>query len=634
MLCPTRGASLNLIEKIPFHPRCTALRQPPSHSCRPHSCRPHKKLVTRAAARERKGGARNAEEVELDFMQERPFFEPAIRSFALGLGSGILLELVHVAISLNNAANMSASSLSTLLPRAFQLDELDPLVFWDNVAAMASFAASYGLEVAAIVAVLKQFPNDTRKAARAIMQLPTLPKLLMPNLPKLRRAMCTNLMKARMRSSSSSTAALEGISTSIPESSGSDVSPPAPPISQFSDPNPPAASSTINTPSVLRGSYTETPPVSTFSDDAADVLLDQPGRRAGVPFPPLQGPSLPTPAPPDTCPHPQEPPSPPKSISPPPLARPSPRAGLAPGAWLPSEQDPPALRRERELWERRGFLKNFWYCAAMSRQLGQDKPLEVAILGRKVTLFRDSEGKACCLDNICPHRGAPLGKGWLKDVEDGDGEPDTCVVCPYHGWAFNAEGKVREVPSSPDQEHLPKRSLVPPYTVEEKGGFVWLFFGSSSLPPEERPPIPFVPELEDPRWQPVFGELEFDAPHWSVFDNAIDMAHIHYLHGDSFGNQSKPEVMDMHMSRSTFSVSGNFRIYNKPVNLLWEWASTDAVPVEVTAFLPSTSAIKITLGQGVQMITFVNTVPIDANRSVNRFCLIRNFAGWAGFDTW
>jgi len=34
------------------------------------------------------------------------------------------------------------------------------------------------------------------------------------------------------------------------------------------------------------------------------------------------------------------------------------------------------------------------------------------------------------------------------------------------------------------------------------------------------------------------------------------------------------------------------------------------------------------------MITFVNTVPIDANRSVNRFCLIRNFAGWDGFDIW
>jgi len=37
---------------------------------------------------------------------------------------------------------------------------------------------------------------------------------------------------------------------------------------------------------------------------------------------------------------------------------------------------------------------------------------------------------------------------------------------------------------------------------------------------------------------------------------------------------------------------------------------------------------------GVQMITFVNTTPIDENRAINRFCLIRNFAGWEGFDGW
>lgn len=31
----------------------------------------------------------------------------------------------------------------------------------------------------------------------------------------------------------------------------------------------------------------------------------------------------------------------------------------------------------------------------------------------------------------------------------------------------------------------------------------------------------------------------------SVFDNALDMAHIHYLHSDSFGNQGKPVIQDM-----------------------------------------------------------------------------------------
>lgn len=44
-----------------------------------------------------------------------------------------------------------------------------------------------------------------------------------------------------------------------------------------------------------------------------------------------------------------------------------------------------------------------------------------------------------------------------------------------------------------------------------------------------------------------------------VFENAIDMAHIHYLHNDSFGNSEKPRIHDMTTTRDTFHVEANFR---------------------------------------------------------------------------
>jgi hypothetical protein len=56
--------------------------------------------------------------------------------------------------------------------------------------------------------------------------------------------------------------------------------------------------------------------------------------------------------------------------------------------------------------------------------------------------------------------------------------------------------------------------------------------------------------------------------------------------------------------------------------------------VEFKAFVPSTSMVRIQLGAGVSMITFVNTVPIDDKRSINRFCLIRNFAPNKAFDAY
>ena len=105
-----------------------------------------------------------------------------------------------------------------------------------------------------------------------------------------------------------------------------------------------------------------------------------------------------------------------------------------------------------------------------------------------------------------------------------------------------------------------------------QGGFVWLFYGSKALPEDERLPIPYVPELEDPNWRPVYGEIEFNCPHWSVFENAIDMAHIHYLHSGTFGNQEQPEIRGMTCSTTAYGVDASFRLHNKPVNALWDFS--------------------------------------------------------------
>ncbi len=46
--------------------------------------------------------------------------------------------------------------------------------------------------------------------------------------------------------------------------------------------------------------------------------------------------------------------------------------------------------------------------------------------------------------------GNPVAAGWVTKV---DGDP--CVVCPYHGWAFDGEGRVRDVPASENKVPSP-----------------------------------------------------------------------------------------------------------------------------------------------------------------------------------
>ena len=58
------------------------------------------------------------------------------------------------------------------------------------------------------------------------------------------------------------------------------------------------------------------------------------------------------------------------------------------------------------------------------------------------------------------------------------------------------------------------------------------------------------------------------------------------------------------------------------------------------ALLPSTSVIAFTLGNGLSFTTFVNTVPINEHRTVNRFALVRKLSAdrlgvfnWGAWDS-
>ena len=57
---------------------------------------------------------------------------------------------------------------------------------------------------------------------------------------------------------------------------------------------------------------------------------------------------------------------------------------------------------------------------------GEARILEMEDL-RSVAIF-NLEGEFFAIDNLCAHRGGPLGEGW---VENG------VVTCPWHGWDFD-----------------------------------------------------------------------------------------------------------------------------------------------------------------------------------------------------
>lgn len=49
--------------------------------------------------------------------------------------------------------------------------------------------------------------------------------------------------------------------------------------------------------------------------------------------------------------------------------------------------------------------------------------------GTQVAVF-NVNGEFCAINNICPHRGGPLGEGDLEG---------TLATCPWHGWQFDVK---------------------------------------------------------------------------------------------------------------------------------------------------------------------------------------------------
>jgi phenylpropionate dioxygenase-like ring-hydroxylating dioxygenase large terminal subunit len=162
---------------------------------------------------------------------------------------------------------------------------------------------------------------------------------------------------------------------------------------------------------------------------------------------------------------------------------------------------------------------NFWYPIAKSEEVVTYEPFRTQVIGQKLVAFRDKKGAAHVLSDVCIHRGAALGKGWVRD--------DT-VVCPYHGWQFGGDGLCKHIPTV-DDEKVPARAKVDSYPIQEKYGIVFAFLGD--LPEEERPPLHEIEEYEKEGWRAnKLVVFELNAFYERSIENGLDPSHNEFVH--------------------------------------------------------------------------------------------------------
>jgi phenylpropionate dioxygenase-like ring-hydroxylating dioxygenase large terminal subunit len=170
--------------------------------------------------------------------------------------------------------------------------------------------------------------------------------------------------------------------------------------------------------------------------------------------------------------------------------------------------------------EVRGVLQNCWYLAGWSEEVGGGRLLARQIAGHHLVFARAADGRVFALEDMCPHRFAPLSMG---RCEAG------VITCPYHGLAFGSAGRCVHNPHGPITSALSVRS----FPVVERHDALWLWPGSSPSDPQSIPDFSFIdrtaPEAR------VKGHLQSAVDYRLMVDNIMDLTHADFLHASSLG---------------------------------------------------------------------------------------------------
>ena len=90
----------------------------------------------------------------------------------------------------------------------------------------------------------------------------------------------------------------------------------------------------------------------------------------------------------------------------------------------------------------------------------------IEVDGRRIVFWRSNDG-IVAMNDVCVHRGSQLSRGEVE--RDIDGRGKCTIVCPYHHWKFDEEGRIADVPSE-KEGRWPRRSMQRTYRLEFEDG--------------------------------------------------------------------------------------------------------------------------------------------------------------------
>jgi phenylpropionate dioxygenase-like ring-hydroxylating dioxygenase large terminal subunit len=242
-----------------------------------------------------------------------------------------------------------------------------------------------------------------------------------------------------------------------------------------------------------------------------------------------------------------------------------------------------------------GF-EDYWYVVAESRELTRRDVLARRVLDRELACFRGADGRPAVLEDRCLHRNAPLSMG---RVEGG------VLTCPYHGWRYDGQGRVTEIPSM-DVRDIGSRCSRP-FPAVERDGYVYARLRHEA--PAGIAPFP-MPHHREPGWNHVRLQNRFANNVDNCVENFIDIPHTAFVHRGIF-RSTRGERIAASVVREGGKVHVAYR--NERRNLgTWSWLLNprgDEIRHTDSFFAPNVTSVVYEMGTRSFIITS-QSVPV------------------------
>jgi choline monooxygenase len=186
---------------------------------------------------------------------------------------------------------------------------------------------------------------------------------------------------------------------------------------------------------------------------------------------------------------------------------------------------PSSWYREKGFYdlEKRSIFRG-WCMAAHKGSLLSDGDYTTAVIMDRPYVLINRGGNFSAFYNVCSHHGTCVARGSGNTQK---------LVCPYHGWEYNLEGKLKKTPKAGSILNINHKNLnLKSIPVQEVGDFLFLFLGDSE-PTEFNSGITGLLEGDSYRNLNFLKRVEYDIPcNWKVFiDNYLDGGyHVSHMH--------------------------------------------------------------------------------------------------------